>query len=87
MKQTLTLWAIIALLGVFTPTLSAQNTLTPLQKEWVTKIMHLVKASKKSYSQNNKTAACAVSNEITIRIAPCSDVLKRETAVLPKPVQ
>jgi hypothetical protein len=32
-------------------------------------------------------AACAISNEITITIAPCSDGLKKREAILPKPVQ
>jgi hypothetical protein len=87
MKTARTLWAVIALLFALNTPISAQKSWTPLQKEWLAKIMQLWAATQKPYPKNSTTTtACAVSNEITLTIAPCNS-LQKETAVVPKPVQ
>jgi hypothetical protein len=88
MKQTRNQWAIIAIFFLYSTSLSAQNYWMPIPKEWLSKMMHLFILSKKMPVQNNVTsAACAISNEITITIAPCADALKKKETILPKPIQ
>ena len=93
MKQTRSQWAIIALFFLFSPSLTAQNVWTPLQKELFTRIVQLLIAAKKTPVQAylSQTAAigtpCAISNEITITIAPCGDNLKKSAELANKPVE
>jgi hypothetical protein len=88
MKQSRNKWAIIALFFVSSFPLSAQNLWLPMPKEWVAKVMQLLILSKKMPVQNNATTACiGFSNEITITIAPCADVLNKTELVIAKPVQ
>lgn len=88
MKQTRNQWAIIALFFLYSTSLSAQNYWTPIPKEWLSKMMHLLIMAKKTPVQNKSaTAACAISNEITITIAPCADGFKKGEVVQTKPIQ
>jgi hypothetical protein len=89
MKQTRYQWAIIALFFVSsTIPLSAQNLWLPMPKEWVVKVMQLLILAKKMPVQSHSTtAACVISNEITITIAPCANVLNKAELVIAKPVQ
>jgi hypothetical protein len=87
MKQTRNQWAIIALIFLHSSALSAQNYWTPMPKEWLSKMMHLLIMAKKTPVQNKSAVACAISNEITITIAPCADGLKKGEVVQTKPVQ
>jgi hypothetical protein len=88
MKQTSSQWAIIALFFLFSTSLSAQNHWTPMQKEWFSRIVNLLIAAKKTPVQAHVTGgACAISNEITITIAPCGDNLKKEASLTNKPVE
>ena len=87
MTTTRTFGATIALLLALHTPLSAQKSWTPLQKEWFAKIMHFMAAAKKPVPKYNLATACAVSNEIIIVVAPCSDNSEKSKAILPKPVQ
>ena len=87
MTTTRTLWATIALLIALHTPVSAQKSWTPLQKEWFAKIMHFMAAAKKPVPKYNSAMDCAVSNEIIIVVAPCSDNSEKGKAILPKPVQ
>jgi hypothetical protein len=88
MKQTRAQWAIIACFFVLTPSLSAQNYWTPIQKEWLSMVVKLlIKAQKKPIENTSESRVCAVSNEITITVARCSDDVKKEDVVFTKPVQ
>ena len=91
MKTALIHCAVAGFLCTFAPSLSAQNTLTPLQKEWLKTWMHLVKLSKKASNtvvqNNNSPIPCAVSNEITLVVGPCLQTEQKENRVLTKPVQ
>ena len=91
MKTTLIRCTVVGCLYAFTPSLSAQNTLTPLQKEWFKTWLHLVKLSKNASNaavqKNNSPMPCAVSNEITIVVGPCLEVENKDNAVTIKPVQ
>ena len=91
MKTALIRCAVAGFLCTFAPSLSAQNTLTPLQKEWFKTWMHLVQLSKKAANavvqQNNTAMPCAVSNEITIVVGPCLQTEQKGNRVLGKPVQ
>jgi hypothetical protein len=91
MKTALMRCAVVGCLYTFAPSLSAQNTLTPLQKEWLKTWMHLVKLSKmktEKVAQNDNSAMpCAVSNEITIVVGPCLQTERKENASMMKPVQ
>ena len=85
MKTTLIRCAVAGFLCTFAPSLSAQNTFTPLQKEWVKTWMHLVKLSKMTTKQvaqkDNSPMPCAVSNEITIVVGPCLQNQLKENVV------
>ena len=88
MKQTRHQWAIIALFFAFSPSLSAQNHWSPMQKEWFTRIVQLLISAKKTpVTATSTVAACAISNEITITIAPCKEERGKEEIVQVKPVQ
>lgn len=89
MKQTRSQWAIIALFFLFSPSLTAQNYWTPLQKEWFLRIVHLLNTAKKTPVQATCTGATCVtiSNEITITVAPCGDNLKKGEPLSTKPVE
>ena len=87
MTTTRTFGVTIALLLALHTPMSAQKSWTPLQKEWFAKIMHLMAAAKKPVSKYNSATACAVSNEIIIVVAPCSDNSEKGKTVLAKPVQ
>ena len=88
MKQTRNQWAVIALFSLYSTSLSAQNCWIPIPKEWLSKMMHLLIMAKKTPVQNKSaTASCAISNEITITIAPCADGLKKGELVQTKPIQ
>jgi hypothetical protein len=92
MKQTRSQWAVIALFFVSTTVLSAQNYGLPIPRELVSTMMHLWISVKKTPIQTpiqsySAPTACAISNEITITIAPCADGLTKTELVLAKPVQ
>ena len=91
MKTTLIRYAIAGFLCTFAPSLSAQNTLTPLQKEWFKTWLHLVKLSQKASNatvqKSSSLMPCAVSNEITIVVGPCLQANPKENGVAVKPVQ
>ena len=87
MTTTRTFGATVALLFALHTPLSAQKSWTPLQKEWFAKIMHLMAAAKKPVPKYNWATACAVSNEIIIVVAPCSDSSEKGKTILSKPVQ
>lgn len=91
MKTTLIRCAIAGFLCTFAPSLSAQNTLTPLQKEWVKTWMRLVKLSKKASNTvaqtNSSPMPCALSNEMTIVVGACLQSEQKEKDVAAKPVQ
>lgn len=90
MTTTRTYGAIIALVFALNTPIAAQKSWTPLQKEWFAKIMHLIAVAQKPVSNNkstSSTAACAISNEIIIVVAPCSESSEKGKTVLSKPVQ
>ncbi len=91
MKTTLIRCAVAGFLCTFAPSLSAQNTLTPLQKQWVKTWVRLVKLSKKASNTvaqtNSSLMPCAVSNEMTIVVRPCLTTEQKEKDVATKPVQ
>ncbi len=87
MTTTRTFGATVALLLALHTPMSAQKSWTPLQKEWFAKIMHLMAAAKKPVPKYNLATTCAVSNEIIIVVAPCSDNSEKGKPILPKPVQ
>ena len=91
MKTALIRCAIAGCLCTFAPSLSAQNTLTPFQKEWFKTWLHLVKLSKNASNvivqKHNSPMPCGVSNEITIVVGPCLQVENKDNAVTVKPVQ
>ncbi|MDZ7877386.1 MAG: hypothetical protein U5L45_06940 [Saprospiraceae bacterium] len=88
MKQTRSQWAIITLFFIFSPSLSAQNHWTPMQKEWFSRIFQLLIAAKKTHIPTVSTVkTCVVSNEITITVAPCGDNLQKKEVGQIKPIQ
>jgi hypothetical protein len=83
-----TQWAMFAFVFALNSPLFAQRSCTPLQEEWLPRIMHLWTLSKKTApKRSNQAATCLVSNEITIVILPCSDSQKKKNAVFSKPIQ
>jgi flagellar biosynthesis regulator FlaF len=88
MKQTRNQWAIIALFLIFSSSLPAQTTWTPLQKELFGRIVQLlISAKKTSVQAASTTNNCVYSNEITITVVPCGEDLKKRDNELTKPIQ
>ena len=87
MTTTRTYGAVVALLFALNTPIAAQKSWTPLQKEWFAKIIHLMAAAKKPIPKADAATACAISNEIRIIIAPCSETLAKDKAIVSKPVQ
>ena len=91
MKTALIRCAVVGFLCTFSPSLFAQNTLTPHQKEWLKTWMRLVKLSKRATvkvaQKDNLLMPCAVSNEITIVVGPCLQTERKEDGIVAKPVQ
>ena len=91
MKTTLIRYALAGFLCPFALSLSAQNTFTPLQKEWLKMWAHLVelsiKASNTVAQKNNSLMPCAVSNEITIVVGSCLRTEQKENRIVAKPVE